>query len=238
MTVLYRDKIKDMVLKKIKACLCVAFFALTAFSTMTAQEKTLPSPEFEGGMPINSVLAQRRSVRQFDANRKIEDSVLGQLLWMSVGVNRPQAEPSAFGTPVNRCNPTARNWQEIVAYVFDVDGIWRYNPPTHSLIQVVSGDHRQLIAGTPEFSQDFVVDAPCSIVFVADMTSMPEGEQAKAMAFVDAGIACENLNLACISLGVATVPRATMDSAAIARLLGLTARQLPVMNNPIGYEKL
>ena len=69
------------------------------------------------------------------------------------------------------------------------------------------------------------------------MTELPEGEQAKAMALVDAGIACENLNLACASERIATVPRATMDVASISALLGLTSRQFPVVNNPIGYAK-
>ena len=81
------------------------------------------------------------------------------------------------------------------------------------------------------------MDAPCSILFVADMTGLPEGEQARQMAMVDIGIACENLNLACASEGVATVPRATMDIRGIEALLGLTPLQIPVMNNPIGYAR-
>ena len=84
---------------------------------------------------------------------------------------------------------------------------------------------------------DFVMDAPCSIVFVADMTRLPEGGHVRSMALVDAGIACENLNLACVSEGVATVPRATMDVAGLSELLGLTELQIPVMNNPVGYAR-
>ena len=110
-------------------------------------------------------------------------------------------------------------------------------PSSHSLSFVKEGDHRNLLAGTKGFSQDFVLDAPVSIVFVADMSELPEGDQARAMAFVDAGIACENLNLACTSEGIATVPRATMDAEAISGLLGLSPRQIPVMNNPIAYSR-
>ena len=69
------------------------------------------------------------------------------------------------------------------------------------------------------------------------MTNLPSGEQSRSMAMVDVGIACQNLNLACTSEGIATVPRATMDVKGISELLGLTAMQLPVMNNPIGYAK-
>lgn len=218
--------------------LCVTVSVITATLVMTAQEKKLPAPSFTGGKPMNEVVANRHSVREFDPEKPVSDEVLAQLLWMSVGVNRPDAEPSRFGAAANRSNPTARNWQEIRAFVFGKYGVWEYIPSSHSLNPVKKGDHRNLIAGTPEFSQDFVMDAPYSIVFVADLTNLPEGEQAKAMALVDAGIACENLNLACESVGIATVPRATMDVKGISGLLGLTPLQIPVMNNPIGYGKL
>lgn len=204
---------------------------------MTAQNRQLPAPSFDGGRPINQVVTQRHSVREFDASRELSDATLGQLLWMTAGINRPEAQASQFGAPINRCNPTARNWQEIRLYVFDKNGVWEYLPAQHSLSLAKAGDHRSLVAGTKEFSQDFVMDAPCSIVFVADLTDLPEGEQAKAMAFVDAGIACQNLNLACTSEGVATVPRATMDVKSISDLLGFTPLQIPVMNNPVGYKK-
>lgn len=211
--------------------------ALAAVMSMTAQVRELPAPSLQGGMPINEVMAKRHSVREFDPNREISDSTLGQLLWMAVGINRPDAAPGRFGVPANRCNPTALNWQEIRVFVFDKNGVWEYLPKEHALSLVKEGDNRALIAGTKEFSQDFVLNAPMSIVFVGDMTKLPEDDRTQAMVLVDAGIACENLNLACVSEGIATVPRATMDTAGISKLLGLTPRQLPLMNNPIGYSK-
>ncbi len=204
---------------------------------MIAQKRNLPAPSFCGGMPMNEVVANRYSEREFDTSRDIDDSTLGQLLWMTAGVNRPDAAPGRFDAPANRSNPTARNWQEILVFVFDRNGAWEYHSSSHSLSLVKEGDYRKLLCGTPEFTQEFVLGAPVSIVFVADMTALPEGDQAKAMALVDAGIACENLNLACVSEGIATVPRATMDAQAISALLGLTSRQFPILNNPIGYAK-
>lgn len=217
--------------------LSVAMLTMAATLIMTAQERKLPAPSFNGGMPMNEVVANRHSVREFDASREISDSTLGQLLWMTAGINRPDADPGSSGVSVNRSNPTALNRQEIRLFVFDKKGVWEYQPSTHSLTHAKEGDHRNLIAGTKAFSQDFVLDAPVSIVFVADMANLPEEDRTKAMALVDAGIACENLNLACASEGIATVPRATMDADGISELLGLTSRQIPVMNNPIGYAK-
>lgn len=210
---------------------------MAATLIMTAQERKLPAPSLNGGMPMNEVVANRHSVREFDASREISDSTLGQLLWMTVGINRPDAAPNPLGASANRSNPTALNRQEIRLFVFDKKGVWEYEPSSHSLMLVKEGDHRNLIAGTKAFSQDFVLDAPVSIVFIADMANLPEEDRTEAMALVDAGIACENLNLACASEGIATVPRATMDDDGISELLGLTSRQIPVMNNPMGYAK-
>lgn len=220
----------------IKSLLLSATFMGVVFSS-NAQERNLPAPQFTGGMPMNEVVANRHSVRTFDPQKPVEDSVLSQLLWITLGVNRPDAVGAMGGVPANRSNPTARNWQEIKAYVFGKDGVWEYLPVSNSLKLIKDGDYRNLIAGTKGFSQDFVMDAPYSVVFVADMENLPEDSHVAQMAMVDAGIACENLNLACASLGIATVPRATMDTEAISTLLNLTPRQIPVMNNPIGYPK-
>ena len=146
----------------------LALLAMATTMIMTAQERKLPAPSRDGGMPMNEVVAHRHSVRDFDSSREISDSTLGQLLWLTAGVNRPNAAPGKFGAPANRSNPTALNWQEIRLFVFDKSGVWEYMPSSHSLSFVKEGDHRNLLTGTKGFSQDFVLDAPVSIVFVAD----------------------------------------------------------------------
>lgn len=224
-----------MLLKNKFLRLPATLLAIATTMIMNAQDRKLPEPSFVGGLPMNEVVANRHSVRNFDASREVSDKALGQLLWMAVGVNRPDAKPSHLKTPANRSNPTALNWQEVRAFVFDKNGAWEYQPTSHSLALVKEGDHRKLIAGGDGFIQDYVLGAPVCVVFVIDMQSLPEGERTKEMALVDAGIACENFTLACVSEGIATVPRASMDAAAISTLLGLTPRQLPVLNNPIGY---
>ena len=45
------------------------------------------------------------------------------------------------------------------------------------------------------------------------------------------------INLFCAANGLATVPRATMDGEGIRQLLGLDARQIPLLNNPVGYPR-
>lgn len=210
---------------------------LISSTTMAAQEIKLPAPTTAAGMPINEVISSRRSIRSFDSSRELSEAQIGQLLWMSLGVNRPSETEAKNGTPANRSNPTALNSQEISAYVFKAGGVWLYQPATHSLTLVKEGDYRAMVAGTTQFKQDFVLDAPVSVVFVADVSKLPQGDNSKLMAMIDVGIACENFTLACVANGFATVPRASMDSAAIAQLLNLSPLQIPAMNNPVGYAK-
>ena len=111
---------------------------------------------------------------------------------------------------------------------------------------VDKGDNRELMAGggnkTPNgkksFRQTFVLDAPVSLLMVIDFEKFGRyDEKAVQMGCVDAGNVSENINLYCQSAGLATVPRATHDTEGIRSLLGLTEKHLPIMNNPVGFEK-
>ena len=191
--------------------------------TAAAQEKALPSPELTAGVPVMEAFAQRKSVRNF-ADRELSDRDLGNLLWAAMGQNRADGKLTA---------PSCRNFREIRLFVFSKDGVCEYIPSTHSLRQVAAGDHRSLVAA----GQDFVCQAPVSLVMIADMAKFGNiGERAGMMAAVDAGIVSENISVACAGLGLATVPRATMKSAEILSLLGLSSGHIAIMNNPVGFE--
>lgn len=211
--------------------LVFGLFLIAGCLSAAAQDIALPAPMVAGGMSFGDALSMRHSVRSFDAGREISSQTLANLLWAAVGINRPDKGM--------RTNPTARNCQEIDVYVFTDQGVYKYDAMANRLIKRTAGDYRKLVAGTSGFSQSFVLDAPVSVVFVADLNKFnePSAPSSAMMGAVDAGIACQNVNLFCTAYGLATVPRATMDKEGIAGLLGLTALQVPLMNNPIGYEK-
>lgn len=206
---------------KTKEILLGAAFVLASFSMM-AEDMALPAPERSAGVPVMQAFAQRRSVRDF-SDRELTSQELGNLLWAAMGQNRSDGKLTA---------PSCRNFQEIRLFVFDRNGVSEYLPASHSLRHIVDGDHRNLVAG----GQDFVNKAPVSLVMIADMTKFGNvDERAKMMAAVDAGIVSENISVACAGLGLATVPRATMQSAEILTLLNLPASHTAIMNNPVGF---
>lgn len=196
-------------------------------SMMNAQELRvikLETPSKSGGKPLMSVLNERKSDREYAAD-KIKPKDLSNLLWAANGMNRPDGKRTA---------PSCRNFQEIKVYVVAEEGTYLYDAKAHVLNPLTAGDYREAVAG----GQDFVKLAPISIVLVADMT--PFGtitEHAKLMASVDIGIVCQNINIACAGLGLATVPRATMNHETLKKVLKLKDTDLLLMNNPVGYPK-
>lgn len=204
-------------------------FSLLASCTAVAQDVTLPAPNQQRAtLSVMEALATRHSVREY-ADRDLSPQDLSDLCWAACGPSRDDKHITA---------PSAMNRQEVRLFVFTKDGAYEYKGRENTLVLCAEGDHRSLVAGGAGFKQDFVTTAPVSLVMVIDFERFgSHDERALMMGCVDAGNVSENVNLYCQAAGLCTVPRATMDVDGIRTLLGLTAEQLPVMNNPVGYPK-
>lgn len=197
--------------------------------SVQAQNISLPAPDMKAkSANVIETLATRHSTREF-ASTELTNQQLSNLCWAACGLSRDDNHRTA---------PTARNKQEIRLYVFTAKTVYEYDAKANQLTEIVKGDKRSLIAGTKAFKQDFVLDAPVSLLMVIDFDLFGSSdEKAMQMGCVDAGIVCENINLYCQAVGLVTVPRATHDTEGLRKLLGLTDKQLPIMNNPVGYPK-
>lgn len=216
-------------MKKNLLAICLTLFTSTAF----AQDIKLPEPDVkQHSLTVVEALKTRHSVRNFDASKELTKQELSNLCWAACGVVRDGKHRTA---------PTARNLQEIRLFAFTKVGVYEYDAKANTLVKKVDGDHRRVMAsngGNGGFSQDFVNDAPVILLMVIDYDLYGgQGEGAMMMGCVDAGNVSENINLYCQSVGLVTVPRATHDKDGIRKLLGFTDKQLPIMNNPVGYEK-
>lgn len=207
----------------------LSLIASLIVATANAQDVKLPSPDMnQTSLSMVETLKTRHSVRTYQS-KELTPQQLSNLCWAACGQSRDDKHLTA---------PTARNLQEIRLFVFNKDGVYEYKTKENSLIKKADGDQRKLLAGGKGFSQDFVLEAPVSLLMVIDFDRFgSNNQQALMMGCVDAGNVSENINLYCQSVGLATVPRATMDTEAISTLLGFTDKQLPIMNNPVGFEK-
>lgn len=203
-----------------------ALAVLSAFSMSTkAQDINLPIPDMkQASQSVVEALQGRHSVREY-SQKSLNNQQLSNLCWAACGVSRDNEHRTA---------PSAMNRKEIRLYAFTAKGAYEYHSVENKLKQVAKGDHRKTVAG----SQAFAATAPVILVMVIDFERFgSQDERAVMMACVDAGNVSENINLYCQSVGLCTVPRATMDVEGIRALLGLTEKQLPIMNNPVGFPK-
>lgn len=205
--------------------------AITATANIASAETPVPlvQPSKTGGLSIMETLWKRHSDREF-SGKMLSDQDLSDLLFAASGVNRVEDGKLT--------SPSALNTQEIDLYVFTKEGVFKYMPNGHQLQKIADGDNRSLLAGTPQFSQDFVMEAPVCLLTVANPQKFDSlSEMAKMMAITDAGIMSENVCLFCAGRGLSVVPRATMDRDAISKLLNLPADAIAVLNLPVGYPK-
>ena len=189
------------------------------------KEVKLNAPNKSRGSAVMKALADRQSIREYDTkDLSLQD--LSDLLWAANGVNREDGKRTA---------PTAMNRQEIDVYVINKEGAYLYDATAHVLKPISKGDHRKAVAA----QQDFAATAPVSLVIVANLEKLgdPTKEGTRLTASLDAGIVNQNINIFCAAVGLATVPRGSMNQAELKKVLKLSDTQMLTLNNPVGYPK-
>ena len=189
-----------------------------------AKAITLPPPHKDGGQPLLKALKLRRSTREY-SDRKLTPQALSDLLWAAFGVNRPSGDRTA---------PYWRHVMVIDVYTAMEDGVWLYEPKTHTLQPHLSEDIRAATG-----LQDFVGTAPLNIVYVAHGERMNDvsPEERRLYASVDTGFIGQNVYLFCASEGLASVFRAAVDYTKLAQLMRLPEQQFVTFAQTVGYPR-
>ena len=169
----------------------------------------LPEPKKEGGMPLNEALSKRKSSRDFNSSKEISLETLSQALWSCYGTNRPNGY---------KTTPSAVAWFPLIVYVFLEEGVYQYDPSSHSLLKLISGDYRSM-TGT----QPFVANAAVNFVFIADYnkpSSIDDDSKYKYI-YLDTGHSSMALGLFAASNNMKGVPRAMVDVDPLLKFLKL-----------------
>ena len=211
--------------KKTSIFTAMSFVAVAVVAAGQSDTRSLPAPTKSAKMTLMESLQQRHSVRDF-SDKAVSDADLSELLWAACGINRPDTKKITA--------PSAINAQDILVYVCTKDGAWLYVPDGNSLQKVSDKDLRPAVAGR----QEAVAVAPVSLILVSDRTKFGDrAKGAEVMGAIDAGYVSQNICLACTALGLATVPRMTMDKETLAKELHLDENKTLLVNHPVGYEK-
>lgn len=198
-------------------------FVLTLCMGVKAQETVqLPQPEIGMlGKSLGKILQERRSVREYQ-DKHVDLKILSTLLWAACGVSDPASGKITA--------PSAVNMQDIKVYVCNKMGVALFNPKDNTLTQVSNENILQDLAA----GQNFVLDAPFTLLLVSDQGNRRRNDQYGAM---DAGYVSQNIYLACNALGLSTVARAMMNKDAVRTKLNLAEGVIVELNHPIGYKK-
>lgn len=211
-------------MRKVQLLLLCLFISVATF----AADKVirLPKPNLNRNSEVMEAFANRHSTREYAA-KALTLTDLSDLLWAANGINRPEEG--------KRTAPSAMNKQDVDVYVVLPEGTYLYDAKAHQLNLVAEGDHRGAVAG----GQAFVKSAPVSLLLVSDLSRLGDAKNThtQLMGAVDAGIVSQNISIFCSAAKLATVPRASMDTAKLKSVLKLTDTQLPLMNHPVGYYK-
>ncbi|MFN7988936.1 MAG: SagB/ThcOx family dehydrogenase [Thermoanaerobaculia bacterium] len=200
----------------------VLLAALLALGEAPAQDGKLPAPRKSGGMPLKEALARRATSRAFDP-KPLSSQQLSDVLWAAIGINRPDGKRTA---------PSSRDRRELDVYVLEARGVSLYDPKEHRLVPVVAEDLR-----TVQSSQEFVRDAPVTLVYVADLARMSEGTatEKEATASFDTGFVSQNVYLWCASEGLATGVRSWVEREVLAKKMKLRPDQRIIAAQSIAY---
>jgi len=198
-----------------------------------SESVALPEPSVTGSTPLEQLLAQRRSIRDYQTTA-LELSEIGQLLWASQGITDLQGLRTA---------PSAGALYPLELYVVTgrieglAQGVYHYDPRHHQLIKTSDGDRRDALTQAA-LSQGWIKPASTIIVFTADYerTTRKYGKRGKRYDHIEVGHAAQNLFLQSESLGLATVVVGAFNDDEVARVLRLPADIRPLLLMPIGRK--
>jgi nitroreductase len=209
-------------MKKLKLLL----LTLIGITSMNAQETIkLPSHQKDGGENILKTIDIRRSDRDF-TNEQVSLQDLSTILWAGFGYSQNR-----------RTAPTAMNRQDITLYVFNKDGIYKYDAENNTLILVEKGDKRSMTTkGQGEF-----VNNTLNIAIVSDLDKYQDRGNDIALRFgaFSSAYVSENLYLCCAGMkrNLGSVVRASFDEEPLKKVMHLQENDKIFLFQTIGYKK-
>lgn len=213
---------------------CMLTRAYPAFESVMAGPPThysLPHPATTGQRPLEHLLQQRRSAREYrDTALSLPDT--GQLLWAAQGLTDPRGLRTA---------PSAGALYPLELYLVagNVEGLapaaYHYRADAHQLAQHKPGEHRTALADAA-LRQSWLAKAAAVVVFTAacHRTSGKYGRRGLRYVHMEAGHAAQNLLLQAQALGLGAVVVGAFDDNEVAALLELPADLQPLILMPVG----
>jgi SagB-type dehydrogenase family enzyme len=185
----------------------------------------LPRPDTDGGPALATIIAKRRSCRDF-APGSVSLPQLASLLWSAQGIT---------GLGGLRTAPSAGAIYPLRTYVLaaDVDGLppgfYRHDPDLHQLELLQRGDKRRQLAEVA-LGQECVEGCALAVLLAADYRRIVRelGDSGRRLACMEAGHAGQNFLLTATVLGLGAIGLGRFDSDLLTQLLKLPSDEDPL----------
>ena len=208
------------------------FSCSTSYDTDTQKQGydetiELPGPQVISDVSLEESINNRRSVREFE-DKGLSLKEISQLLWSAQGITDQER---GF-----RSIPSAGALYPLEIFVVSDAGIYRYIPENHEISCLFEFDKRLELAEAC-VSQDFISDAPASIIItgILSKTEKKYGERALRYVYLEAGHCCQNILLQATAIGLGAVPVGAFYDTEILKILGLDDSYTPIYVIPIGH---
>ena len=171
-----------------------------------------------------SLLKTRQSRRNFD-DSSLSLEVLSYLLWACEGVRENRGKYSFRTTP----SGGARHPLDVYVFARRIEGLkvgfYRYLPLEHSLVLEREGDDSERL---DKALLGQVWNSACVIMWAAVpyRSEWRYGKAADKLVALDAGHSCQNLYLACESLGLGTCALGAYDQQKLDAYIGLDGEDM------------
>ena len=197
----------------------------------TVPNTKLPEPPERVEISLTQALRARRSVREFSA-AALSLSEVSSLLWAGQGITARggrRTSPSAGALYPLELFLAVGNVVGLSA------GIYRYQPKTHALTAVASGDRRRGLAEAA-LAQMWIAQSAAIIVVgaVPTRTTVKYGRRGLRYVDLEAGHAAQNICLQAGALGLAITPVGAFEDARVKTQVQMNEGESPIYLLPIG----
>ena len=187
----------------------------------------LPRPDTKGQVTVAQAINHRRNISDFTSEPLRLDQV-AQLAWAAQGITDEETG--------SRATPSAGAIYPMQLHIVLPDGLYRYNPESHSITKTINKDIRRSL-NLATYSEPVVSKALCSFIISGSARKVEAKYRNKGERFIclEAGHIAQNLQLQAVALGLGSATIGSLDSKKVAKICNLDALQEPLYIISAGY---
>lgn len=198
----------------------------------------LPEPKLTGALSVEEALAKQptaRWARKF-SGQALKPAQIGQLAWAGLATMERQAQPVAPAPTRSRTALSESEPHPIQLYLATQDGVYLYNPDTHSLQQTLNMDARGGLAAA-SVNPEAVASAGCCLVLTSSLRDIGIRSSGKGrqLILLQAGHIAQNIQLQAVSLALGSAAIGDFDPRNVRGACNLPRNTEPLYIVAVGY---